>query len=86
MQGKLLTMERLFTRARGRLSLAALRRPSDDPSAAGCGSGLVPPNAEERRLASGDVFRRDPSTEHRVEVRVSGSLLRFFQDRSRHPF
>ena len=86
MQEELLTMERLFTRAGDRLSLAALRRPSDDASAARCRSGLVPPNAKERRLASDDMFRRDPSAEHRVEVRVGMGLLRPSADSSRHPF
>ena len=86
MQGELLTMERLFTRAPGRLSLAALRWPSDDPSAAGGRSGFVPPNAEEGRFASDDVLRRDPSAEHRVEVRVGVGLFRPRANSSRHPF
>ena len=46
----------------------------------------MPPNAEEGRFASDDVLRRDPSAEHRVEVRVSVGLLRPSADSSRHPF
>ena len=46
----------------------------------------MPANAKERRLASDDVFRRYPSAEHTVEVRVRVGSLRPGAYSSRHPF